>query len=221
VLFATMLLAGVAGLGLDLAGLPGPLLVLVTYALIFGGWFLWCLRVAAPHGGLVRGLGAPSLRRWRWPDVGWGGVTWICVFGISAAVGLLVIALGIPRAANGAEVADLSGATQAAFAVAALVGAPIVEELLFRGVMLRSLTRRIGMRPAVVAQGVLFGAYHMTPAYGWGNVGLVLQLGAVGVMLGVWTVQRDGRLLPAMVAHCILNLLAVTLLVWGPDLAAT
>jgi uncharacterized protein len=217
-LLVTMVAATAIGFGGVLVDLPDAALVLVTYLIVFGAWFEWCRRVAAPHGGMVRALGAPSRRRWRWSDVGWGAIAWFSLLGVSIAVTLVVMALRIPRSANGEQIADVGGATQAAFAGAALVGAPIVEELLFRGVMLRSLTRRIGVRAAVVGQGALFGVYHANPVYGWGNVGLVLQLGAVGIVLGAWTVHRNGRLLPAMTAHFILNLIAITLLVWGPDL---
>ena len=43
-----------------------------------------------------------------------------------------------------------------------------------------------------------------SPNYGWGNVGLVVILSAVGVVLGA-TAQLTKRLGPGMVAHALLN----------------
>ncbi len=89
------------------------------------------------------------------------------------------------------------------------VGAPIVEELFFRGLVQSVLTRRFGPTIGIWAQGVCFGAVHYTV----GMTALqatvtMLSIGATGVFLGVlrWHFQRLGQ---GIVAHAVFNLIAV------------
>jgi uncharacterized protein len=211
---ALYVLGTAVAVGLGSLGMSAGLMTAAVYVVGFGLMTLWCRVVGRQHGGMAAALGAPSRATARWGDVGWGAVTWLTMYAASFAVGIVLFALRVPTQSNGAQIADVSVGTQVAFACAAIIGAPIVEELMFRGVLMRALIGRIGIRWGVVAQGVLFGAYHVNPSYGWGNLGMVATLSAVGVMLGFWTVQRQGRLLPAMVAHAILNTIAVTLTVF-------
>ncbi len=48
----------------------------------------------------------------------------------------------------------------------AVVFAPLVEELFFRGLLLRSLQRRVGTGRAVALSSVLFGLAHPQPLPG-------------------------------------------------------
>ena len=85
------------------------------------------------------------------------------------------------------------------------VGAPIVEELFYRGLVQRSAIRRVGERWGVAVTAVLFGAVHFQ----------LLQfpsLAIFGAVLGLLTL-RTGRLGPAIVAHMAFNLTAVISLV--------
>ena len=81
--------------------------------------------------------------------------------------------------------------------------APVVEEIFFRGLLMRSLEHRFGRAPALIGSATLFGAVH----FQW------LQLPAL-VMFGLvagWLAQRYGRLGPAIFAHIAFN--AVTVIV--------
>jgi membrane protease YdiL (CAAX protease family) len=89
-----------------------------------------------------------------------------------------------------------------------VVGAPLVEELFFRGLLLRGLDRslarfgrRLGPVLAVVVMGVAFGAAHLQllPAFGLAIFGMVLGALAYGFK----------RLGPGVVTHATFNLLAV------------
>lgn len=78
-----------------------------------------------------------------------------------------------------------------------VVGAPIVEEIFYRGLVLRALERRVGPRWAVVGSALLFGIAHFQ----------LLQLPALvafGLIAGVLA-QRTGRLGPSMWAHAGFN----------------
>jgi uncharacterized protein len=82
-----------------------------------------------------------------------------------------------------------------------VVGAPVVEELFFRGLLLRALRDRFGPAPAVVVSGVLFGLAHFEPLQ-------LPVLAGFGVVLGILAL-RTGRLGPGICAHAAFNALAV------------
>ena len=150
--------------------------------------------------------------RWRTTDIGWGLLTWLaCVAGQIVAA-LVVFGANIPFTGN---VDDLdSGEIPRDYLLAILVigvvVAPVVEEILFRGVVLRSLTSCGSRWTAIPIQGILFGVVHVDPVRGAGNLGLVIVLSTVGVVLGasMWWL---GRIWPAMIAHAILNSVALVI----------
>jgi membrane protease YdiL (CAAX protease family) len=90
--------------------------------------------------------------------------------------------------------------------VSTMVGAPLVEELFFRGLLQRSLAR-FGLG-AVLAQAAVFGAIHADPALGVGNVGVMLGVGAFGLVQG-FAARHFGRLGPVWVSHSLFNASAV------------
>ena len=94
----------------------------------------------------------------------------------------------------------------------AVVGAPIVEELFFRGLLLRSLEHRLGAGWAVGGSSVLFGLAHPNdlPAAG---VALVMTSLAVLALVLALLVVRTGRLAAAIVAHAAFNAINLTLAV--------
>ena len=85
-----------------------------------------------------------------------------------------------------------------------VVGAPIVEELFFRGLFLRALDRRIAAGWALVVSSAVFGVVHLMPLQ-------FPALMAFGLVAG-WLAQRYGRLGPAIWAHVAFNGVAVGLL---------
>lgn len=90
--------------------------------------------------------------------------------------------------------------------VSTLIGAPIVEELFFRGLVQHALAR-LGMWAAVI-QAFVFGSIHLTPEEGLGNVGIILGVAALAIVLGL-AVRRYGRLGPAIIGHAVFNAAAV------------
>ena len=71
------------------------------------------------------------------------------------------------------------------------------------------------LRAAVVVQGVVFGFAHVDPVRGVGNIGLVLVLSGVGVVLG-GAAYVFRRITPVILAHGILNAIAMTIALVGP-----
>lgn len=93
----------------------------------------------------------------------------------------------------------------------ALLGAPIVEELFFRGLMQRSIQAWAGVPGAIAVQGLLFGAVHLGEDSGAGLLGLWLSLSAVGIVHGI-VYQRYKRITTSMWTHVMFNVGGVVLI---------
>ena len=103
-----------------------------------------------------------------------------------------------------------SPASFAIFATVVVLGTPVVEELFFRGLLLRSLTSVMGATPALLTQAGLFGLAHVSPILGLANFSVVAVIGAAGVIFGITARRR--RVGTSVVAHGAFNLLSVVIL---------
>jgi membrane protease YdiL (CAAX protease family) len=191
---------------------------IVVYAAVsvlvgYGPSVWWCLHAARRWGsGDVRtDLGL----RLRWPDLGWGPLIWLTAVIAQMVVATLITVFDIPFTSNteGIGELELDRTYVVALLVTAVVAAPIVEEMIFRGLMLRGLLSRMSAWLAVGVQGLLFGSVHVDPARGMGNLGLVLVLSAVGIVLGgaAYLLRRIG---PTIIAHAILNAVVLIIVLW-------
>lgn len=134
-------------------------------------------------------------------------------FGLQFVLGLLVLPL-ITLVDNEQqsvveELRDSSGAKLAILLVAAGLLAPVFEEVLFRGLLLRSLRRRFTPELAIGIQALIFAAAHLTDP-SLGSLAVVPALYALGVISGIAAV-RVGDLSVSIPLHMGFNL--VTLLV--------
>ncbi len=154
--------------------------------------------------------------RFRWSDLGWGPLTWLAAVGTQLVTASLVLVFDIPLSSNVDSASDLDAdrAYLVATLVTAVIAAPIIEELVFRGLVLRGLLSRMGPALAILAQGVLFGLAHVDPVRGVGNVGLVLVLSGVGVAFGVGA-YLTRRLGPTVIAHAIFNGVVMVIVLSG------
>ena len=95
----------------------------------------------------------------------------------------------------------------------AVVGAPFVEELFFRGLLMSGLVARFGAALGIIVQAVVFGLVHLGPTDARGNLGVFLLIAPVGAVLGV---LRFGykRLGTGMFTHAAYNaiIMAIALL---------
>ena len=102
------------------------------------------------------------------------------------------------------------GAGFVLFVLLAIVAAPIAEEVLFRGVLIGVLARRIGLIAAVLASSFLFAGVHGLfgaiddPVYWLAN----MQLFFIG-LVAAWLYLRYRSLLPAILFHFTNNALAM------------
>ncbi len=83
---------------------------------------------------------------------------------------------------------------------------PMVEELLFRGVLLSAIARYSGNGVAIVLSALLFACVHLPDlSFLWYALP---NLALLGLILG-WLRVQSGSIWPAVVAHGMNNLLAV------------
>jgi len=78
-----------------------------------------------------------------------------------------------------------------------VVVAPLTEELLFRGLILRGFLSRYTVRKAILASAILFGLFHLNP---WQLLGAII----LGVLFAWWFMQT-GSLLPCLFGHAFSN----------------
>jgi membrane protease YdiL (CAAX protease family) len=185
----------------------------VTAAVLYGGLVAAAVAFHRQDGttAFVESYGL----RIRWSDVPWGFVASIAARILSAAV-LLLLWLVAPRLV-GSNVPDGEGvdgtAALVVVTIAAVVLAPLVEELYFRGFVQRSLETRYPAWLAIAVSSLLFGLAHVGFEPGWGSVGTVLGTGVGGAVFGV--AARETRSLGVpIVGHALFNGVLVAL-VWA------
>lgn len=185
--------------------------------------------VAAAAGGtaavataavLVGRRGAAQSRGWErafgfdaplWSDTG-RIVLWTVGLLVLEAVlaGVLVQvvpALQDAQASNTELLQDQSLAGLLVFAFLAVTVAPVLEELLFRGLVLRGLMLRMGFWPAALLSSVVFGLLHATAADASGLL-VVVSITVLGLGLCLLA-RRTGRLGPGIGVHALHNAIAV------------
>lgn len=91
------------------------------------------------------------------------------------------------------------------FAVIVAIGAPIAEELFFRGLLLRAVEKRWTLSVGVAVSSVVFGVSHFEPLQ---MPALVLAGATFGLLAA-----RTNRLGPAVIAHMTFNAATVVSLV--------
>ncbi len=109
------------------------------------------------------------------------------------------------RAVGLGDRADTPGRVALLFLLVAVI-APIVEELFYRGLLLRSLEKTFDTRWAVIGSSLIFGAIHFQALE-------MVALSAAGLIFAILAVRFD-RLGPAVVAHIAFNATTVVHLVW-------
>jgi membrane protease YdiL (CAAX protease family) len=209
-------LAWAIATGLALADDPGSRITEVALSSV-GLWSALvgtCVLVSRRRGtgSLVRDFGF----RFRWIDIGLG-FAGALVGRLVAALMLAPIPIFPPRSLREVDESVLQEGIHGATAwtlllIVTCVGAPLVEELFFRGLLQPRLVTRFGPTVGIGAASLVFGAAHViawqgpiTLAYGWSIAGGGLVLGLIR--------HHSGRLGPGIAAHAIFNAQAM-LVIW-------
>jgi membrane protease YdiL (CAAX protease family) len=91
----------------------------------------------------------------------------------------------------------------------ALVSAPVLEEILCRGVLFETLHRRLSVWWSILITALFFGVIH-------GELSTAIVATVAGVIFGVLYV-RTNSIFASMIVHSINNAMAFTLVVVGKD----
>lgn len=185
--------------------------ICVSYPVLFGAMWWTSRRLSRVHGtgDMRRDFGWRTFHR---SDIGWG---LLAAFTALVAQGVIGSILrpddeSYRDAVFGGDRPSVT--LLVAMGIATIIGAPIFEELLFRGPVMRSLLDRFGVNVALLLQGVVFSLYHVVPSPGLIELSYLTPLFAVGVIFG-FAAQRTGRLATAQVAHAAMNAVAYLALV--------
>jgi membrane protease YdiL (CAAX protease family) len=138
---------------------------------------------------------------------------------MSIAIGavLFVSGAGIAKLLGGdtttqlEEIINSSVATRYLVAFIAVATAPLVEELIYRGIVFSALKRAVGAVGAVLFVLGLFTLVHV-PQY-WPNYGVLLAVGLLSVVLTILRAYT-GRLMPCVIIHLVFNGIQALLLVF-------
>ena len=135
---------------------------------------------------------------------------WILVgLGTSLALGLMLLPISVLAGDDaGQEVVKqfqkAEGTVQILFAIGVVLVAPVIEELVYRGLLLRSLLRRMSPVAAIFVSGVVFGSVHVL--FDPGAYVALPALATMGVISAVLAV-RSGDLSRSIFFHAGFNLL--------------
>lgn len=163
------------------------------------GILLYLPMIAAIAVLVVRRGGVDLGAILRWPKLGW---YWFAV------AGLLVVQLLFSLAAIvltslvapwlGDSLEDVGQGNLILTAISLVILPPLVEEVVFRGVLIERFTVKWRVGVAVILSAVFFGALHADP----------VGAGMFGVVTGLLYL-RTGSLWPGIVIHAVNNLVAM------------
>jgi len=89
------------------------------------------------------------------------------------------------------------------------VAAPILEELVFRGIVLNGFLKRYKPFSSILLSALIFGIAHLNP---WQFFGAFF----IGLVIG-WIYWRTNSLIPGMVIHFVNNSVSFLMMLWTGD----
>ena len=107
------------------------------------------------------------------------------------------------------ELLRMSATTRIAIGVFAVVSAPFVEEVVFRGVLYPAVARKLGRTAAIFGVSAIFLLVH-AEQYG-GEIAYLLPLGLLSVVLTALRAY-SGSLLPSFALHLLFNFVQVIII---------
>jgi uncharacterized protein len=149
------------------------------------------------------GFGRGGFRWWYYP------IILVSFFAIAAIVGQF-----IPEGDNDL-LRILRSSRMAVFTIVILATftAPLVEEVVYRGILYSAFQRSVGVTWAVVIVTLMFAAVHV-PQY-WGSPGTIILICLLSLILTLIRVKTD-NLLPCIIMHTIFNGIQSILLIAEP-----
>lgn len=211
--------------GLDTTDVPDWALLLAGFATVWMG-LSWGVLVALWRNdrSLTDSLDAPTTRRGWWRAIGIGVAAGLALrVGAGALAAPFVpfldeVSSPFGQVRGGTYFDSPESALLLTFAFGAIVGAPILEELFFRNVLMPTAVRRWTLPVGVAVQAAVFALAHVSvDASAVQNLMTVTVIAGVGVGLGLLRHWTD-TIVTCIVAHATFNAVAVALLVALPHL---
>ena len=140
--------------------------------------------------------------RWAWSDIGWGVLYGMLSLFVASVIGYITSQLVGEFSSAAGDAGEEMSANKPlliVFVLCIAVGAPIVEEIAFRGLVFSSLAKfNLWPLVTVILSALAFSLFHFEPV----RLGLLL---GVGIVLGLarW---HTGSLTTSIVAHMCNNL---------------
>jgi membrane protease YdiL (CAAX protease family) len=184
--------------------------LLVFYGIAFGGIGYTCLLASKKYG--TGNFATDYGWRFAWRDLLRAPLLYIITFALQIPVVAVLRLSSAQRSSIYGRLHALGPGAIAVFALSAIVAAPVFEELVFRGLLQRSLTSRFGIRWAIAIQSVCFGVYHVVPRLGLSNIAFIAPRIVFGVVAGA-AADRYRRLGPGVATHALTNTIAVLIII--------
>lgn len=183
--------------------------LVVSEAGLWVGLYATCVLASRRYGtGKIR---ADFRWRFRWQDLGIAIVAAIVARLVSVIV-LVPFLHDVQKAGNPDKslyaITNLGALGWTTLVVFTCVGAPLIEELFFRGLLQGQLVERFGVGVGIFSTAVVFGAVHIANDPGVAGALLALTVGASGLVLGVVR-HLTGRLGTSTLTHALFNAVAV------------
>jgi membrane protease YdiL (CAAX protease family) len=145
-------------------------------------------------------------------DAPWLAVGVLLQVGASGLVALLeAVGGGLDEQEAARQLSRSDGPEVVLLVLGVVLVAPLAEELLFRGLLLRALLRRMTAPMAVVVSAGVFAVVHLLDP---SAAPFLVPLAIVGLVAGMLAV-RSGELSQPIMLHAGFNLLSAVLLVAG------
>jgi uncharacterized protein len=157
-----------------------------------------------------------------WNSLGWSfGPRFGLIPSAGLAVALYVVGSLLAKLIGGGPtdidvLVNSTLAVRVVLAIVATFGAPIVEELVYRGIIYPSLEKVLGMAWAVAIVSFLFAFVHLLQyRNSAGVIAVIVLLGISLTLVRAFT----GRLLPCVIIHAVFNGIISILIIFQPYLA--
>ena len=128
------------------------------------------------------------------------------LLGLLLVMAVVAVSLGLQASpppggrSGGVEMLDAMGSFWLTFAITVVL-APIVEEVIFRGVLFPAIKRRYGLVAGIVLSSLVFTLVHMNPIQ-------MLSVLPLGVYLAIMY-HRTGSIYPGMILHATWNFMVL------------
>ncbi|HUS98821.1 MAG TPA: type II CAAX endopeptidase family protein [Candidatus Thermoplasmatota archaeon] len=143
----------------------------------------------------------------------WGVITIVVAFAITMVIGLLYMFFTKIDPSKLSNIPDLEQLFSIPSLYLLVIIQPFCEEFFFRGFLLEKITKFGGSTLAIIITAFLFGMSHLSYTYAYAAVIAVI----LGVLFAV-VVLKTKNLYASIFAHTIINIVSLTLYVFGKSL---